>query len=135
MIEEQLCFPFFPDHPPTEPEIDETLFRLFVIRRMKVAVLLSVALLLSAKVAYSGSTAKRSSSPTPSELAIIAVTVELTMSVRVIDAETGAPISGATVTLVRASDGKNLAPPGIAGSDETQITNHRGTTRLKAGWW
>ena len=51
------------------------------------------------------------SKPTPDslDLALVAVDVQLDISVEVTDADTGAPIRGATVELVRSGIGKELA--------------------------
>lgn len=54
--------------------------------------------------------ASPSASASQQELAIATINVELQMTVQVVDADTGAPISGATIALVRVGEGKELAP-------------------------
>lgn len=69
--------------------------------------------------------------PTSTELAIVAVDFDLTMSLRVSDARTGAPISGAMVRFVRSGEGKTLAPES-AKSDQQTKTDRRGAAHLAA---
>jgi hypothetical protein len=58
--------------------------------------------------------------------------VELDISVEVTDADTGAPIRGATVELVRSGDGKELAPLEARNTPHTATTNARGVAHLGA---
>jgi len=68
------------------------------------------------------------------EFAIVTVTVELSMSVEVTDADTGAPISGATAELVRSGDGKKLAPHKARNRAQRATTNDRGVAHFEAAF-
>ena len=68
------------------------------------------------------------------EFAIVAVTVELDISVEVTDADTGAPIRGAILELVRSGDGKELAPLEARNAPQTATTNEGGLAHLYAAF-
>ena len=68
------------------------------------------------------------------QLAIVAVTVELDMSVEVTDADTRAPIRGAIVELVRSGDGKELVPDEARNTPHTATTDDHGIAHLKAAF-
>ena len=56
------------------------------------------------------------------------------MSIEVTDADTGAPIRGATVELVRSGDGKELAPLEARKTPHTTTSNDRGVAHLEAAF-
>jgi hypothetical protein len=100
---------------------------LILVRRMKRAVVLVLVVIVPAAVLRS----ERAPSARSTELAIVAVTFQASMSVRVTDDQTGAPIPGATVRLLRSREGRTLAPD-TARSDQTAGTDRRGTAHLTA---
>jgi hypothetical protein len=93
---------------------------------------LGAALLLSLGAVGSASPGTNVSTRSQSPLAIVAVTVDLQMSIQVTDADTGAAINGAAITLVRSGDGTELASLDVQGSKRTQVTGHKGVAHFRA---
>ena len=96
--------------------------------------LLGAALFLSLGAVYSAPPGTNVPTPSQSDLAIVAVTVELQMFIQVIDADTGAAINGAAITLVRSGDGKELGSLEVQDSKQTQVTGHKGVAHLTAAF-
>jgi hypothetical protein len=80
---------------------------------------------------YCAPPAEKAATP---EIPIGVVTVELDMSVEVTDADTGAPIQGATVTLVRSGNGKEWAPREVRDLHQAQATDGHGIARLNVAF-
>jgi hypothetical protein len=105
---------------------------LFLVRRMRT--LLCLCVLFPVTTLRCEPPASKPATGSRPELAIVAVTVQLDISVEVTDADTGAPIRGVTVELVRSGDGKELAPVEARNAPHAATTNDRGVAHLDAAF-
>jgi hypothetical protein len=105
---------------------------LILVRRMRA--LLGLWFVLPLATLHCGLPANKSGGRSTKEMAIVTVRIELDISVEVTDADTGKPIREATVELVRAGDGKDLAPLEARNTPRTEMTNRRGIAHLDAAF-